>query len=121
MNKSAKLVTTGDALIEWSNGNPFDGYLVCRLVSSANYPEMSLSGEIPRAQIPIYTIVPIKSGVYNETARLLWTSAIEPTNRVYATSYYDTNGVLISVHSNITVADDLDEKIVDPPTLTVLS
>lgn len=122
MAAKAQLKTTGDALIQWSSGANFNGYVLCIMAPPAlgagNYPQVSLSGEYPKVRVPTRIAVPIKDGVYNSESRLRRTDFLEPPNVKYCSFFFDINDAQIATGTSLFTAV-ADEKILDPPALTV--
>lgn len=105
------------SMIDLTAGETFDGVMVAKLEFPTGYTTAQLQGDVPGLRLPVNFPVPIKDGVYDQQAKLLWTSAIQPPGTNYVPEFYDLHGTLIATGSDFTIDDDTEEYILDPPTL----
>lgn len=81
--------------VTWSDGTLFDGYLYLGLVMPANsdgvWPTATLSGQGSPQRLPIWTVVPVMSGVFNPQTRVLYNNSLTPPHTQYVAYWYDLN------------------------------
>lgn len=87
--------------VTWSNGSPFDGYVLIGTVLPSGYSYASLSGDYPEPHLPLFTVVPISAGAFNQLARIYFNADLEPPNCRYGAYWYDTQNTLLSGPSAI--------------------
>lgn len=94
--QAAMLVpSTGTVL--WSNGEPFDGYLVAGLAlptysGGTVYPYVTVEGAPAPLRIPQWSKIPVIEGVIDQGSQVLLNSSIQPPNSRYAFFWYDVTG-----------------------------
>lgn len=104
--------------VTWSNGSLFDGYVLIGTVLPHGYSYACPIGLFPEGGLPLFTVVPITAGEFNQSARLYFNADLEPPNCRYGAYWYDAQNTLLSGPSAIF------DVTVDPypiliPTLTV--
>lgn len=97
--RSAKLSGT----VYYLNGTTlFNGSLRIRLLPPGEngegtiWPRLTVDQGYPTTEIPLWTTVPIKDGLYSQTEGLWWNSDIQPPNSTYVGYYVDSAGEPVS-------------------------
>lgn len=83
-----------DTVVSWSDGSPFNGFLLLGLVLPINvtaWAELDLAGQYPGERLPIFTRIPITSGQFSKDAGVIYSTSINPPNTKYAAFYYDSS------------------------------
>jgi hypothetical protein len=106
-----------DVSVTWaSSGRPFDGWLLVGLVVPSGYPRMELYNYIGLVDLPIFTMIPIVAGQYNQNTQIFYTDMIDPPGATYVGWLVDKGYKQIgSVSSPFTVTSNP----FTPPNFTV--
>jgi hypothetical protein len=88
-----KASLTGSPL--WSDGTPFDGYVLLGLVMPQNadgqWPTLALEGVFPPVSLPIWTQIPISAGVFDPNSFVWLNTSVSPGHTQYVAYWYDLN------------------------------
>lgn len=92
--------------VSWSNGTAFDGYLLLGLglPSDTNgaWPSLSIGmGKYPTLRLPLWTVVPISQGAFDQATSVFFNSSIDPPGSKYGAYWYDINWRLIYPATNV--------------------
>lgn len=112
----AKLLTAAN--VAWSDGEPFDGFVLMFLSLPLTYDKAFLESS-GGFRIPTRVKVPINAGELSPQVRLHQTGTISPPNTRWTDLWYDTSGRQIATGSLHTI--DTDEYTLTPPTLTAVT
>jgi hypothetical protein len=78
----------------WSNGSPFNGYvlLITVMPGATSFPHAyTTSGQ--KVRLPDRIKVPVVNGVFNQQTKIPYNAALEPPNTKYAAFWYDLRDV----------------------------
>jgi hypothetical protein len=79
----------------WSNSTPFDGYLYLGLTlpqdANGQWPTLTFAAQNPPQRLPIWTVVPIVAGVFDQNTKVWQNSTLDPPNTQYVAYWYDLN------------------------------
>ena len=112
----ARLTTA--ATVAWSNGEPFDGYVLLQINLPSGYSQAMLEDDAPRLRVPLATPVKIRNGVVDQDTRAWFTNALVPPTTNYSAWWYDSNWRLISLGTEL-FSITTDPHTLTPPVLTV--
>lgn len=105
------------ATVTWSDGTPFDGYVLLSVVPPSGYSQQGKSSFFPIQKLPGAIKVPIRNGVINNTTKIPWTNAYDPPGCAYLATWYDPfDNVISGPIGPFTVT--ADPYTVSVPTLT---
>jgi hypothetical protein len=79
--QSAKVLSTFTQ--NWSNGNPFDGYMLLGIVVPSGRPRCELAEYSGVVDVPIFTLIPITNGVFDQSTQVIYTSDLTPPGALY--------------------------------------
>ena len=86
-----KAILSGTAA--WTDGTPFDGYLHLGLVlpqnSDGQWPTVTLAGLPSPQRLPIWTVVPIVGGIYDNQTKVWQNKGMTPPGTQYVAYWYD--------------------------------
>lgn len=77
--------------VSWSNGEPFDGYVIFGLAQPTGLvdPSIQYFGSLSKQQLPQWTRVAVIGGVLSNVERLYQNASIDPPNTKYAIYWTD--------------------------------
>lgn len=108
------------APVEWSNGEPFTGYVWLGLTLPTGYTSPAVRFTTRTQPIPRFTKVHVVSGVVDQNAQVLWNADITPPGTTYRTYFFDPQNVLIAPGSGSATAFSVatSTHVLTVPTLT---
>jgi hypothetical protein len=106
------------ASVTWSNGTPFDGYILFNLVLPTGYTSPAKSDAFPPQKLPTVIKIPIRAGVVNNRTKVPFTTAYLPPGVVYTSTWYDQQDNVISGPS-ASFSVTADPYTISVPTLTI--
>lgn len=113
---------TAASNIQWASSSvPFNGYVLLIMAppstGGAAWPRVHLRDVRPRLRVPTRVKVPIKEGVYDPHTSVWQTSALVPTQVLYASFFYDETDRLIANGPELFTITSTPYTLA-PPTLT---
>lgn len=95
--------------ITWSDGTLFDGYVLLGLGLPSNatdvWPSLAVgAGKYPMLRLPIWTVVPIRQGVFDPNTKVFVNTSIDPPNSKYGAYWFDNNKRRIYPAAGVTAA-----------------
>lgn len=110
--------------VEWSDGSPFNGFLLVGLalptVSGYTYARTFLGNTGKPQRIPLWTKIPIDTGVYDNAAKVFFNADLDPPNTRYSAWWYDHNNRQVAGPASLFEVTT-DPHVLATPTLTVPS
>ena len=98
--------------VKYSNGTLFDGYVLLLIAPPPGYTSASIMNQLIVQPICDHVKVRIQQGVYDQSARIYYTSYLEPPNCQYVAYFYDNNDIQLGHTALFTVT-------ANPYTITV--
>lgn len=89
-------LATSPAVVVWSNGVAFDGYVELTLSLPTGYTRHVVKGSAVPLTIPTVTRVPIVAGVINPDTKLYYNSDVNPPGTQYTGIVRDVFGISIA-------------------------
>lgn len=81
--------------VTWSDGSPFDGWLLLGLVLPENadgqWPTTVLNGATIQQRLPLWAKIPITAGAFDSQTSILYNTSVEPPASRYVAYWYDKN------------------------------
>lgn len=96
--RSAKVLSTFTQL--WSSGANFDGYMLIGVVVPSGKPRCELGQYSGVVDVPIFTLIPITNGVFDQSTELIYTSDLTPPGAQYVAWLCDKTFQQIGTVSN---------------------
>lgn len=95
--------------IAWSDGSLFNGYLRVKLVLPTDpvltYTEAQITTQLGCWSVPLYSVIPIKSGKYDANSGLIYNSDVTPPNTCYLAYLFTKDGVQVAGPTATFLAD----------------
>ena len=79
--RSAKVISSATQL--WSNGDNFDGYMLVGIVVPSGKPRCEIGLYSGTVDVPVFTLIPITNGVFDQSTGLIYTSDLTPPGAQY--------------------------------------
>lgn len=92
---------TSASPVLWSDGTPFDGYMVAMLSLPGTYAQVNLSNSPSPLRIPLNTKVPIVQGVLDTSCGIYFNSDIDPPTSKYVFYFVDATNTPVGVGSGL--------------------
>lgn len=109
------LVATLSGTVTYSNGTTLlDGSVLLLVAFPTGYSSASIANQLVPQPIGDHIKVRIQQGQYDQSARIYYSSALEPPNTKYVAYFYDNNNSSLGVTSLFTISSS-------PFTITVPS
>ncbi len=110
------LISTLSGTVTYSNTTLFDGWAVLLIAYPDGYTSASIANQLVPQTVAQYVRVRVQQGVYDQSARIIQNSCLEPPNTQYAAYYYDNNNVNLGHTGLFTVSSS--PYTITQPTLT---
>lgn len=91
-------------VLSWSNAELFQGYLLIGIAAPTGRPSVEVSSYVGIVEVPIFTLIPVVDGKYNQATEVFYTTDLTPPNTTYFAWLLDKTGTQVgSVSTSFTV------------------